>query len=46
MVNFCLDLLNLCLIPFSEVSNLIIFVPASFLCCIFLFSFIRRLMSR
>lgn len=46
MVNICLDLLNLCLIPFSQVSNLIVFVPFSFLLCVFLLCFVRRLMSR
>lgn len=44
MSEFMIALLDLCLIPFSETSNLIVFVPTACLTISFLFSIVVRLM--
>ena len=45
MASFVLDLLNLCLFPFSCTDNLLIFVPTVSLTIVFLFCFVRLLMK-
>ena len=45
MSSFVLDLLNLCLFPFSRTDNLLIFVPTVSLTIVFLFGFVRLLMK-
>lgn len=41
--DFLISLLNLCLIPFRETSNVLIFVPTASLTVVFLFVVVRRL---
>lgn len=43
MPDFCIDLLNLILVPFTSTDNLLIFVPVAFLTICFLFDLIRWL---
>ena len=43
MSDFLISLLNLCLIPFQETSNILVFVPTSCLTIVFLFVVVRRL---
>lgn len=43
MSDFCIDLLNLILVPFSATDNLLIFVPVAFLTICVLFGLVRWL---
>lgn len=43
MSDFLISLLNLCLIPFRETSNILVFVPTASLTIVFLFVVVRRL---
>lgn len=45
MSSFVLDLLNLCLFPFSCTDNLLVFVPTVSLTIVFLFGLVHLLMK-
>lgn len=45
MSDFVLKLLNMCLVPFQEWENLLIFVPLVFLVCIGALNLFKRMMK-
>lgn len=43
MSDFCIALLDLCLVPFKNADNILIFAPTAFLTISFLFLIVRLL---
>lgn len=43
MADFCIALLDLCLVPFQHTDNILVFAPTAFLTISFLFLVVRLL---